>query len=98
MATIHWSVSDLMDVIRGLRVTHLDDITLMPECELSDSPVDNHICPISKLTWMAPVDILVMRTLLKCFTILTVEMESCRIMNCDTERVIFNRMPKQMVI
>ena len=95
---LHWTVSDLVDLIRGLHVTHLDELVLRPSCELSDTPLrDKHICHVNALTWRAPVDILVMRTLLECFTFDSVRLNKCKILYCEFEKIVSNNPPGEMV-
>ena len=102
LGDIHWTVSDLMDVIRGLCVTHLDKLALMPDCELRNSllPEDKHLCHVNTLILEAPIDILLMRTLLECFPSDSVELETCKILptQCDADKIVINKSPTEMVI
>ena len=99
LGDIHWTVSDVMDVIRGLCVTHLDELTLNPICDLRDSPLpeEKHLCHVNTLTWQAPVDILVMRTLLECFPSDSVKLDKCKILYCESEKIAINSPPREMV-
>ena len=96
---IHWTVSDVMDVIRGLCVTHLDKLTLESPCDLRDSllPEEKHLCHVNTLTWQAPVDILVMRTLLECFPSDSAKLDKCKILHCESEKIAINSPPREMV-
>ena len=95
---IDWSVTDVMDVIRGLRVTHLDALMLLYGCKLRDSALpDKHLCHLDTLWWMtAPVDIRVMRTLLECFPSDSVRLDYCEILHCE-EKITITNPPAEMV-
>ena len=98
LCDIDWSVKDVMDVIRGLRVTHLDTLMLWPGCMLRDSALpDKHLCHLyTLLWWKAPVDILVLRTLLGCFPSQSVTLDHCEILHCE-EKITITNPPTKMV-
>ena len=98
LCDIDWSVTDVMDVIRGLRVTHLDKLSLSLGCKLRDSALpDKHLCHLYTLVWWAaPVDILVMRTLLECFPSHSVRLHDCEILHCE-EKITITNPPAEMV-
>ena len=98
---VHWSVAYLMNVFRGLRVTHLDQLILGRDCKLRDSPLpDKHLCHLNTLTWWASVDILVMRTLLDCFPSDSIKLEDCKILleRGGAEKITINNPSTEMVI
>ena len=87
-----------MGVIRGLCVTHLDELRLLPDCELRDSPLpeNKHLCHVNTLTWRAPVDISVMRTLLEGFVSGSVKLDKCKILHYESEMISINSPPIEM--
>ena len=85
--------------MKGLGLSHLDGLILYPECQLIDSPLRNirHICNVTITTWGAPVDFIVMRTLLKILPSATVELEGCRILPCKEKKMTLDNSPEEMV-
>ena len=90
-----------MDVIKRLRVTHLNELGLWPDCKLSDSPLpeDKHLCHVNTTRWEAPVDILVMRNLLEIFPSDSVKLVKCKILSeqCEADKITINNPPTEMV-
>ena len=79
-------------------MTHLDKLTLCDDCELRDSALpDKDVCNVDTLTWHAPVDILVMRTLLECFPFYSVKLHKCKILHRESEKITINSSPGEMV-
>ena len=100
LGKIQWCVSELMDVIKGLQVTHLEKLVLLFECQLKDStlPEDKHPCRVNRMVWeRAPIDILVMRSLLEYFPTDSVEPRQCKIIHCESEKITINNPPAEMV-
>ena len=69
------------------------------DCQLSDSPLPEirHICNVSTTTWTAPVDVIVMRSLLDILPSDTLRLKRCSILPCAENEITLNNSPDVMV-
>ena len=58
---------------------------------------DSHLCRVNTLTWMVPVDILVIRTLLEYFPPFSVRLDKCKILHSESEKLAINSAAHEMV-